>query len=709
MRALKWIVGVTAAVVLPVGALWPEATAVPSFGAVRAAYRPSDGALLDRHGEVLQEVRLDASIRRLAWTPLADVSSALVAAVIHAEDRRFYRHEGIDVRAIGAAAIPWALGGRARGASTLTMQLATLIDPERLTRIHPRSLSAKIRQLLVARALEATWSKSEILEAYLNLVDFRGELEGVGAASALLYGKAPHGLDAAEAVVLASLLPSPNAAPEAVRARALVLAGAVPGSSQALERALADALAAPHGRGARITLAPHAAVRLRERFAGGRFVESTLDTSVQRLATDALRRQLLAIRGRLASDGAALVVDNASGDVLAYVGSSGALSSARQVDGIRSLRQAGSALKPFLYGLAFDSRLLSPASLLRDEPLEVAAGNGVYKPENYDERFRGLVSVRSALGGSLNVPAVRTVMLVGVDRFAAELHDLGMQRVIEDGEFYGPSLALGSVEVTLWEMVAAYRALAREGVWSPIHLVRDEASGSPRRVLSSAAVYLVNSILADRDARTATFGLESPLGTPFWSAVKTGTSKDMRDNWCIGFSRRYTVGVWVGNFSGEPMHDVTGVSGAAPAWLDILSTLEAQSGGASAEPRVPPGVVPRVIRFPSGVEPARREWFLEGTEPSGETPPKMVRGARIVAPATGSVLAEDPDIPPSRQRVAFESLGAGSAFWKLDGREIGPAEGTFLWKPRSGRHRLTLVDGQRDELDRVEFTVRGGR
>jgi penicillin-binding protein 1C len=500
-RVLKWIASTASALTLLAGLAWLESPAVPAFAAVRAAYRPSDGALVDRHGEVLQEVRLDASIRRLAWTPLAEVSPALVEAVIHAEDRRFYVHGGIDVRALVAAAVAWIRGGRTRGASTLTMQLVTLIDRDRLARTHPRSLFVKLRQLRFASALESSWSKPEILEAYLNLVDFRGELEGVGAASALIYGKAPHGLDAAEAVVLASLLPSPNAAAEAVRARALALAAAIPGASERLDPALADALAKPRGKEARIALSPHAALRVRSRFAGGRFVGSTLDAAVQRVAVDALRRQLLAIQDRHASDGAALVVDNASGDVLAYVGSSGSLSSARQVDGIRSPRQAGSALKPFLYGLAFDERLLSPASLLEDEPLEVPAVNGVYRPENYDERFHGLVSVRNALGASLNVPAVRTVLLVGVDRFAAELRDLGFARVVEDGEFYGPALALGSVEVTLWEMVAAYRALALGGTWSPIRMVPDGSAAPSRRVLSSPAAFLVTSILADRDAR----------------------------------------------------------------------------------------------------------------------------------------------------------------------------------------------------------------
>jgi penicillin-binding protein 1C len=686
--------------------------AVPSFAAVRAAHPSSEATLVDRRGEVVQEVRIDRQVRRLAWTPLGAISPALIDAVIASEDRRFFAHGGVDLRALAAACGSFVRGDRRRGASTITMQLARLIAGAGAPRAPRRTLAAKLWQVRAARALESSWSKREILEAYLNLVDFRGELQGVAAASGVLYGKAPHGLDGAEAVALAALIRSPNAEPAKVtrRARSLALDVTSPVSGSEIAAAVATALEAPLRRAPQIALAAHLASRLRPRLAPGQTVVTTLDAGVQRLAGAALRRQILAVRDRNANDGAVLVVDNPSGEVLAYVGSSGELSSARHVDGVRAPRQSGSALKPFLYGLSFDRRLLTPASLLEDAPLEVAQKNGVYRPENYDREFRGLVSVRTALAGSLNVPAVRALLTVGLDAFATELRTLGFSRVAESGEYYGPALALGSVEVSLWELVAAYRALANGGVWSPLAVLPGEprSLAGGRRVYSEPAAFLVSSILSDRDSRSTTFGLENPLATPFWSAVKTGTSKDMRDNWCVGYSRRYTVGVWVGNFAGDPMRDVTGISGAAPAWLEVLSALEARAAGGAPAP--PAGVVEREATFPRGVETARREWFLSGTEPrDGFTPPLAAR-ARIVSPAAGSIIARDPDIPASRQRVVFEAEApSGGLVWRLDGRSLGPADRPILWVPRPGRHELALVGRNLRTADRVSFVVRPAR
>lgn len=394
-----------------------HAAVIPSFAAVRAAYRPSDARLLDRHGEVLHELRLDANRRRLEWTPLADISPALQNAVITSEDRRFYRHHGIDARALLAAALRRITGGPLRGASTISMQLAALLDPSVQRRGGPRTLAQKWRQMRQATAIERWWSKAEILEAYLNLVTFRGELQGVGAATSVLFGKAPHGVNDAEAFVLAVLLKSPNALSDVVMRRAAALRDAAHGAATAadLGAAVTQALNAPPGSGPRIALAPHVAHALLHPSAAAAPVRSTLDAATQRRATDVLRRNLLAVRDRRLEDGALLVVDNATGDVLAYVASSGDLSMAPNVDGVRARRQAGSALKPFLYGLAFEQRLLTPASLLEDTPLELPVAGGLYRPQDYDEQFRGLVSARTALSASLNIPAVRTLEMVGED------------------------------------------------------------------------------------------------------------------------------------------------------------------------------------------------------------------------------------------------------------------------------------------------------
>ncbi|MBI4014101.1 MAG: penicillin-binding protein 1C [Candidatus Rokubacteria bacterium] len=686
---------------------------VPAFETVRGAFRPSDVALLDRHGEVVHEVRVDPTRRRLAWTPLAEVSPALQAAVLASEDRRFYRHGGVDARALAAAAARFLSGGPPRGASTISMQVAALVDRGGTRRDGPRTLGQKWRQIRLARALESRWSKSEILEAYLNLVSFRGELGGVAAASAILFDKAPHGLTGAEAAVLAALLRGPNATPEAVTRRAARLAAAAADgtTAAAIHAAAARALAAPAGTGPRVALAPHAAARLvpavRRPGTAAVPVRSTLDASLQRVVAETLRRQLLAIRARHVQDGAVLVADNATGEVLAYVAGSADLASARHVDGIRARRQAGSALKPFLYGLALEQRLLTPASALEDTPLEVAVAGGLYRPRNYDEQFKGLVTVRTALASSLNVPAVRTLDLVGGELFVRELRRLGFDGVTESGEFYGPALALGSAEVSLWELTNAYRALANGGAWTPLTLTPGGSADGPasrRRIGSEATTFLVSDILAGREGRSATFGLESPLATRFWTAVKTGTSKEMRDNWCVGYSRRYTVGVWVGNFSGEPMREVSGTSGAAPVWREVMAWLHRAT---PSDPPSPPAGVVRAVLAGAG----EAEWFHAGTEPAAPPPAGPAwAGAppRILAPVAGTIVALDPDIPAGRQRVAFEREARGVALrWRLDGADLGAAGGALLWAPVPGRHTLALVDLDGRVVDAVLFEVRG--
>jgi len=716
----------------------------PAFADVRAAYHASDLVLLDRHGEAIQEVRTDPHRRQLAWTPLAEISPSLTAAVLASEDRRFFAHRGVDWRAVAAAALEPLRGRPRRGASTITMQLATFLDPTLARRGGPRTLAQKWRQMRLGWRIEARWTKPEILEAYLNLASFRGELEGAAAASGVLFGKAPHGLTSEEGAVLAVLLRAPNAGPDAVARRAQTLldaardggqrrlpsapeidgrtarpsaerrpsaeprpsAEARPSAQGALMTAVAQALETPVGAGPRVALAPHAARRLMTGDRPIAVVRSTLDAELQRFAAESLRRHLAAVRDQHVQDGAVLVVDSESGDVLAYVGGNGEQGSARYVDGIRARRQAGSTLKPFLYGMALDQRILTAASLVEDTPLDIAVTGGVYQPRNYDERFKGLVSVRTALGSSLNVPAVRTLGLVGEEAALAQLKRLGFDGLVEAGDFYGPSMALGSVDVSLWELVDAYRALARGGLWSSSRLGANDSSGPDRRVYSERAAYLVSSILSDRAGRAVTFGFENPLATRFWTAVKTGTSKEMRDNWCVGYSRRYTVGVWVGNFSGEPMRNVSGVTGAAPVWAEVMARLHREAP--SAAPAPPPGLVRSAVAFTGGVESDRVEWFIAGTEPRSATVGVTAGLPRIIAPVSGTIVALDPDIPVGRQRLVFEASGVRDSLrWRIDDEDAGSARSLVVWRPVRGRHTLALVDAESRVADEISFVVRG--
>jgi penicillin-binding protein 1C len=663
---------------------------------------------------LIHEARIDSKGRRLLWVSLADISPALIAAVLASEDRRFYQHGGVDARALAAAALQWAKGGPRRGGSTISMQVAAFLTPDLRRGGGGRTLLQKWGQIRYARALESQWSKQEILEVYLNRVTFRGELQGVPAAAIVLFGKAPHGLTEAEAAVLSALLRAPNAEQASLTHRAWAIREAAGGRSTRAEIAAAAAavMGVPTGVGPRVTLAPHVAQRLLARSHGKsatrETIRTSLDGTLQRLATEILKRYLLAAQGGHVQDGAILVVENASGDVLAYVGSSGSLSDARHVDGVRASRQAGSTLKPFLYGLALEERLLTAASLIQDAPLELAQPNGLYRPMNYDAQFKGLLSVRMALAGSVNVPAVKTLTLVGAEAFVGQLARLGFEGVTESGEFYGPSLALGSAEVSLWELTNAYRSFANGGRWTPLALTPAPHPPAPtRRTFSEATAFILSHILSDRESRSVTFGLENPLATRFWTAVKTGTSKDMRDNWCIGYSRRYTVGVWVGNFSGEPMRDVSGVTGAAPIWLELMTWLHRTE--ASPPPRPPKGVIGETVAFPRQTEPDRIEWFLQGTEPARASRGLAAGHPRIVAPTPGTTIALDPDIPASRQRVVFEAQSGGTAIrWNLDAHDLGSAGDLVLWRPRPGGHMLLLLDEEGNVLDRAPFEVRGG-
>nr|WP_089219452.1 penicillin-binding protein 1C [Sphingomonas laterariae] len=681
--------------------LWTLPPAMPSFAAAREAYRPSEAWLKDRNGRLLDAERVDFHARRLAWTELSAVAPAVRDTVVAAEDRRFAHHDGVDWWALAGSLRDKLAGRRPRGASTLTMQLAAFLAPE-LARPGARNWRDKLRQMRAARAIEQHWSKDEILEAYLNLAGFRGEAQGISAAALTLFGKAPAALSPDDALLLVALLPSPQASAAEVARRAC----AIGRRAQCLP--LESAAVAMLGPARRLALdpglAPHLARKLLR--TPGATVATTLDAAIQKAAAAALVRQLRGLGATRARDGAVIVVDNESGDVLAYVGGVGGPSTAAAVDGADAYRQAGSTLKPFLYAQAMEKGWITPASIIDDSPVQLDTASGLYVPQNYDRSFKGPVSARTALAGSLNVPAVRTLLLTGVEPFRDRLFDAGYRGLTEDGDYYGFSLALGSAEVTLLEQANAFRMLANGGRFTPLRIRADDPRGAARRIYSPEAAFLIADMMADPGARAVTFGLDSALRLPFWAAVKTGTSKAMRDNWCIGFSDRFTVAVWVGNLEGDPMRGVSGTSGAAPVWRDVMLALHRDRS--SRAPAPPAGVERRSVRFAGGIEPARSEWFLKGT---GQTalaaaPPEAHR-PRIADPVAGAVYAVDPDIPSDRQRIRVATRGAVAGHrLMLDRKDLGPADGQPLIFAGPGQHRLLLVDAAGRAVDRVLFSVR---
>jgi len=739
---------------------------LPDYAAVRAAWRPSDVRVLASGGRVIQRIRVDFSARRGDWVPLADISAALQRAVVQSEDHRFFSHDGVDWLASASAAWSAAWGEGRRGASTLSMQLAAMLDEDLRRGPDGRGILQKFDQMRAAQRLENRWTKAQILEAYLNLASYRGELRGVDALSRVLFQKRPSGLTLRESALAAVLLRGPNAplATLARRSCALLRELGRPDDCAGLRDFIALSLSRGHApRFEAPGLAPHWARHLvaQDGVPAGGEIRSTLDAGLQALAVRSVRRHLRDLGGTGVTDAAVVALDNRTGAVLAYVGSSGGMSQAPDVDHAQALRQAGSTLKPFLYALAFDQQRLTAASLLDDRPLDLDGGGGLYIPDNYDHRFSGWVSARTALASSLNVPAVRTLMLVGPDALARRLSALGLP-LRHDGDYYGYSLALGSADVTLLSLVNAYRALARGGDAAPLRLTppafdanadadanadvnanvnanagvgvgvgpsnaggrATRATGA--RVFSPAAAWIVGDILSDRQARARTFGLDSPLSTPAWTAVKTGTSRDMRDNWCVGWSADYTVGVWVGNSAGASMRNVSGVSGAGPIWHELMDwlarerrrdpALPASDRPAAGEPAPPAGVTRAAVRFAQGLEPPRTEYFLGDTAQADFAPPVAGGPAgrpRIAEPVNGTVLALDPDIPWDRQRMRLRAVDAlsrpaGDARWFLDGRPL--ADGAAPdWPPRPGDHVFELRDAAGGVLDSARVRVRAGR
>ncbi|SFI31732.1 penicillin-binding protein 1C [Collimonas sp. OK307] len=722
----RWSSGAVLVLALSAG----RVHALQSFADVQHEFRSSEASLYDRKGQLLQQIRLNPNERRLSWIALEDVSPALRNALVASEDRRFYQHSGVDWNAVAAAAWGNLWNTRTRGASTITMQLAGLLDDDLRRRNAPRSIQQKMSQVMVAQQLERNWRKDQILEAYLNLVSFRGELVGIHALSRVLFGKHPSGLSQREAAIAVALIRGPNAKPARVAERACRILQEQHAAQECkgLEDFTLLALVRTGSNSEVIVttsapqLAPHLARKLLR--TPGQTVRSTLDAGVQRFANDALRRQLASLVERNIEDGAVIVLDNASGDVLAWVGSSGSFSNAADVDGVVALRQAGSTLKPFLYELAIEKKWMTAASILNDAAINLPTASGLYIPQNYDKQFKGLVSARTALASSLNIPAVRTLVTVTPTIFFERLQKLGFQ-LRESGDYYGYSLALGSADVSLLALSNAYRTLANQGRYSGVRNTLADPAVKMSKVMEPGAAFIIGDILSDRSARSRTFGLENALSTRIWTAVKTGTSKDMRDNWAVGYSDRYTVGVWVGNASGLPMWDVSGVTGAAPIWQEVMQYLHGRDQLRQQIPQKPAGVVQQEIRYADKIEAPRQEYFLAGTEQSLITTAKSDDIAIAIRyPTPGMLVALDPDIPPQRQRIRFSADGLSSGWWRLDGKLLAPpavkAGGkanhrtasadpqlALDWMPWPGRHVLELLDHKMAVVDQVRFEVRG--
>ncbi|TGK14768.1 penicillin-binding protein 1C [Leptospira fluminis] len=672
---------------------------IPSFSEIRSATVSTEGILLDRNGIPLQKIRLDHTFRRLSWTDSSEIPEALVLALIAQEDRRFPFHGGVDLKSVLGAIKDRMLGGPKRGASTITMQLAGLLIGSKPGR---RSLSEKWEQMKVAWKIESSWSKQEILEAYINLIPFQGEFVGIRAASRGLFGADPSALGPEEAIALVALLPNPGSSQKNWIRRGCWLSSAIGRSDlcQPIREIVPNLSRKGMRKEQEPSLAYHAAHKIWSAVEGesgtSESFRSTLDANLQISAGAAMDRVLSQVSGKNVKEAGILVIENRTGAILVYLGNSKSSRESFFVDAIRARRQAGSTLKPFLYALAFEKNLLTPESLLMDRPKEWELVGGSYKPGNYEERYNGSVPAKIALASSLNVPAVQVLDWTGVPEFVSRLSELGFHK-LKNPDHYGLSLALGTADVTLWELVNAYRTLANDGLFGVPTFDPEEAALNGqfwkegetdrfRRIYRHEAVTSVKKILSSREDRAPTFGWENHLSTRFFTFVKTGTSQDMRDNWCIGSSGDYTVGVWMGNMSGEPMHDVSGVTGAAPLWKEIITILEEVGPSSIVTQNTVPDAKPSL-------------------------PISSVRGGgrvRIRYPESGNLFALDPEIPEENERIRFEAGPAISSLeWILNGTSLGAFEGNYYdWKPKRGKFLLSVRLPGGVILDTVAFQVR---
>jgi penicillin-binding protein 1C len=592
--------------------------------------------VVDRTGAPLYEALSGDGTRSLRTTA-ETVPAMVAAATIAAEDRRFWSHHGVDPVAIVRAIRRNAAEGRiAEGGSTITQQVAKLALLRRTPR-RPRGWAAKLHEAVVALRLEHRLTKREILAAYLNLASYGNQVAGLERASRAYFGVEPRMLTAAQAAFLAGLPQRPTAfnpyrsqglaqSRQRVVLRRMAAAGALTDAEAAAAREERLELVAAD----RPFLAPHFVEMVLAAAGSSRpaRIETTIDRRLQEDVAGIIRTQRASLRRHGAANVAVVVLDNARGEWLAWEGSGDYFDAAHggAINGPLSPRQPGSALKPFTYALAFEQGV-TPASVLPDVPMHfpTAEPGVVYSPRNYDGRYRGPLLVRAALAGSENVPAVSLASSLGVPPLLRFLRRVGFTTFDKSAAYYGLGVTLGNAEVRLDELVSAYATFARGGVAIEPTYLRAPAGPRERRVVvSPRTAFWISDILSDGDARAYIFGRGGSLDLPFPVAVKTGTSQAYHDNWTIGYSRRVTVGVWVGNFDRRPLRNSSGVTGAAPIFQAVMMAAHERAGGGD-EPLTTPdaSLAAREICALSGEAagawcPVRRsEWLAR----SRETPP----------------------------------------------------------------------------------------
>jgi penicillin-binding protein 1C len=707
-----------------------------AYGPIPVMPHVTSPTIVDRNGVVLYEP-LGSRGERGVW--IGDVPVNVARATIAAEDRRFESHFGIDPLAVARAAMhDLSRGALVEGGSTLTQQVA-----KQLLGSEDRGVIAKLHEAVVAIRLERRYTKRAILAMYVNLAPYGNQIRGLGRASRAYFGIVPEELTVAQAAFLAALPQKPGSTAHALKRQRLVLQRMHATSEARAERLRFD-------KGERSLIAQHFIEEVGRASPGGNvaLIRTTLEAKLQRTVQGiiAAHRDNLLRHG--AHSVAVAVLDNASGEWLAWEGSGDYFGTnfGGAIDGVVALRQPGSTLKPFTYAVAFE-RGFTPATVLPDVPASfpTAEDGIVYTPRNYDGTYRGPLRARAALAGSENVPAVALLSRVGPPSLLRLLRNAGFSDLNKSADYYGLGVTLGDAEVRLEQLVAAYAVFARGGIYlQPKSLLG--ATLVPRRLLSQRTAFWITDILSDSSAREFIFGRGGSLDFPFPVAVKTGTSQAYRDNWTVGYTRDVTVGVWVGNFDRTELRHSSGITGAAPIFHDVML--------AAAKPREsivdpPPNVERAPVCALSGLRPSTSCPNVEEEWVASEQPVEFCtwhRGSgvvdwpgeyrawarerlsvvsdrlsttdnrqlttndrqpatgnrqlgaqlRVTNPPDGATYLIDPTLRKPYQTLRLRAISASNVAWRVDERRVGVAErDAFLeWPLVPGRHTITAMDNQ---------------
>ena len=682
--------------------------------------------ITDKNG-VLLHAYLTKDDKWRMKTELNEISPLLQKTIVAKEDKYFYHHPGINIWSLAKAAVRNVVHGkRISGASTITMQVARALTPRK------RTLAAKCIELFRALQLELRYSKQEILQLYLNLVPYGGNIEGVKAASLLYFGKAPDHLSLAEITALSIIPNRPSSLVLGVHNDHIAgernkwlkrFAAAGLFTKKEIEDALSEPLTAR--RHSVPKLIPHLAYRLKNTFSA-HSISTTIHLNTQQKIEKITADYMRALQRSNIRNAAVMVMNNQTQEVIAYLGSQDFMDSlhAGQVNGITAIRQPGSTLKPLLYGLCMDQGLLTPRMTIHDVPVNYSG----YAPENYDQQFHGLVTLEYALEHSLNIPSVKSLQLLGKEKLIHKLSVSGFRQVAKDGNKLGLSMILGGCGTSLEQLTALFSAFASNGSYAPPVYVSPQHAVAKTALLSPEASFMITNILSKISRPDFPLNWQATEHMPR-IAWKTGTSYGRRDAWSIGYNKAFTVGVWIGNFSGTGVHELSGAHTATPLLFKIFNSIDYDADASWFEPPADMGV--RKVCTESGLPPGAHcnntitDYFIPMVSPG--TPCEHLKEVKTdpagtlsycngCLPATGYVKKLFRSIAPELQdyyragNIAFENIPphnpACEAVFQGEGPSIkSPLQGNEYFIDKDDPEPLQLLASTASDVSKVYWYI----